>query len=119
VGRLTLDADGVPSTGLSHEQLRSILKEAGVGKQGLSRSATDNARALLHVALLQEHHGLSYDAAIRITATAELASSSTLRCAAQQFAASGLLPEPDTSQRGRGHPSQYAFANSSLNMLQR
>jgi len=105
VGRLTLDADGVPSTGLSHEQLRRILKEAGVGKQGLSRSATDNARALLHVALLQEHHGLSYDAAIRITATAELASSSTLRSAAQQFAASGLLPESDTSHRGRGHPS--------------
>jgi len=85
--------------------LRSILKEAGVGQQGLSRSATDSARALLHVAVLQERHGFSYDAAIKTTAVAELSSPSTLRSAAQQYAASGVLPEPDTSQRGRGNPS--------------
>jgi transposase len=85
--------------------LRSILKEAGVGQQGLSRSATDSARALLHVAVLQERHGFSYDAAIKTTAAAELSSPSTLRSAAQRYAASGVLPEPDTSQRGRGNPS--------------
>jgi transposase len=84
--------------------LRSILKDAGVGQQGLSRSATDSARALLHVAVLQERHGFSYDAAIKTTAVAELSSPSTLRSAAQQYAASGVLPDPDTSQRGRGNP---------------
>jgi len=94
----------VPLAGLSHEQLRNALKKAGVSKQGLSRSVTDNTRALLHVAVLQEQHGFSYDAAIRTTAAAELASPSTLRSAAQQFAAAGVLPLPDTSHRGRGNP---------------
>jgi len=81
-----------------------VLKEAGVGKQGHSRSATDSTRALLHVALLQEQHGFSFDAAIKTTAAAELASACTLRSAAQEFAAAGMLSEPDTSQRGRGNP---------------
>ena len=84
--------------------MRSILKEAGVGKQGHSRSATDSTRALLHVALLQEQHGFSFDAAIKTAAAAELASPCTLRSAADEFAAAGLVSEPDTSQRGRGNP---------------
>ena len=80
-----------------------MLKDAGVGKQGHSRSSTDSTRALLHVAVLQEH-GFSFDAAIKTTAAAELASPCTLRSAAQEFAAAGMLSEPDTSQRGRGNP---------------
>lgn len=91
--------------GLSHEQLaqlRGTLKEEGIGKQGRSRCASDNARALLHVAAHQQQ-GMSFDAAIKATAAAELASPSTLRIAAQQFAAAGVLHEPDTSHRGRGH----------------
>jgi hypothetical protein len=88
---------------LSHEQLRSVLKDAGVGKQGHSRSSTDSTRALLHVAVLQEH-GFSFDAAIKTTAAAELASPCTIRTAAHEFAAAGMLSEPDTSQRGRGNP---------------
>jgi len=81
-----------------------VLKEAGVGKQGHSRSATDSTRALLHVAVLQEQHGFSFDAAIKTTAAAELASPCTLRSAAHEFAAAGVVSEPDTSQRGRGNP---------------
>ena len=94
------------TTGLSHEQLlqlRSKIKQEGIGVQGHSRSATDNARALLHVAVLQEQLGFSYDAAIKATAAAELASPSTLRNAAKKFTASGVLPLPDTSLRGRGN----------------
>jgi hypothetical protein len=74
-------------------QLRDTLKEAGVGKQGHSRSVTDNARALRHVAVYQQH-GLSFDAAIKATATAELASPSTLRTAAKQFTTSGTVVSP-------------------------
>ena len=81
-----------------------MLKDAGVGKQGHSRSATDSTRALLHVAVLQEQHGFSFDAAIKTTAAAELASPCTLRSAAHRFTAAGMLSEPDTSQRGRGNP---------------
>jgi hypothetical protein len=84
--------------GISHDQLvqlRDMLKEEGIGKQGHSRSATDNARALLHVHAHQQH-GLSYDAAVKATAQAELASPSTLRSAAQQFAATGALTPPPT-----------------------
>jgi len=84
--------------GISHDQLvrlRDMLKEEGIGKQGHSRSATDNARALLHVHAHQQH-GLSYDAAVKATAQAELASPSTLRSAAQQFAATGALTQPST-----------------------
>jgi len=72
--------------------------------RGHTRSPVENARALLHVALLQERHSLSFDAAIKTTAAGELASLSTLREAAEQFAASGALPEPDTSLRGCGNP---------------
>jgi transposase len=57
----------------------------------------------MHVAVLQEQHGVSYDVAIKTTATAEFVSPSTLRSAAQQFAATGMLPETDTAHRGRGN----------------
>ena len=76
-------------------ELRSMLKDEGFGKQGHSRSASDNARALLHVAMHQQH-GLSFDASVKATAAAELASPSTLRAAAQQFAATGALTPPRT-----------------------
>ena len=90
-----------------HEQLmqvRSMLNEEGIGKQGHSRSASDNARALLHVAVHQQH-GLSFDAATKATATAELASPFTLRAAVQQLVAAGTLATPSTVHRGRGNPS--------------
>jgi hypothetical protein len=68
-------------TGLTHEQLlslRAIVKESGTGVQGHSRSPVENARALLHVASHQQQ-GMSFDAAIKATATAELTSPSTIR----------------------------------------
>jgi transposase len=91
---------------MSHVQLlelRGMLKEDGIGKQGHTRSPSDNARALLHVAVHQQH-GLSFDAAIKATAAAELASPHTIRTAVQQFSTSGSLPSPSTAQRGRGNP---------------
>ena len=101
-------------TGLSHErimQLRCMLKNGGFGKQGHSRSASDNARALLHVAVLQQR-GLSFDAAIRTTAHAELASPALLRASAEQFAAEGVLQEPSTDRRGRGNPEHPLNSNN-------
>jgi hypothetical protein len=91
----------VCSIGLSHERLltlRSIVKDSGIGVQGHSRTPVENARALMHVAMHQQR-GLSFDAAIKAAAAAELASSCTLRSAAHEFAATGMLSEPDTSQR--------------------
>ena len=105
--------------GLSHEQLsqlRSMLKEDGIGRQGHSRSASDNARALLHVSVHQQY-GLSYDAAVKAAAQAELASPSTIRSAARQFSTTGSLPAPSSAHRGSGnfqHPRH--ITNSRLTL---
>jgi len=91
---------------MSHEQLlqlRAMLKEEGIGKQGHSRSPADNARALLHVAVHQQH-GLSFDAAVKATAAAELSSPHTIRAAVEQFTSTGAFPPPPTAHRGRGNP---------------
>ena len=82
--------------------LRSIVKDSGTGVQGHSRSPVENARALLHVNNYQQQ-GLSFDAAVKATAAAELASPNTIRRTAFDFQ-SGAIAEPDTSQRGRGNP---------------
>jgi hypothetical protein len=91
------------NAGITQEQLselRSMLKNEGIGKQGHSRSASDNARALLHVAMHQQH-GLSFDASVKATAAAELASPHTIRTAVEQFTSAGTLPSPSTTHRGR------------------
>ena len=62
-----------------------------------------NARALLHVAMHQQH-GLSFDASVKATAAAELASPHTIRTAVEQFTSAGTLPSPSTTHRGRGNP---------------
>jgi len=80
-----------------------MLKNEGIGKQGHSRSASDNARALLHVAMHQQH-GLSFDASVKATAAAELASPHTIRTVVEQFTSAGTLPSPSTTHRGRGNP---------------
>jgi hypothetical protein len=93
--------------GLTHEQLltlRSVIKDSGTGVQGHSRTPTENARALLHI---EQHRqrGMSYDAAVKATAAAELTSPSTLRDVTQQFLNTGALPSlPSTAQRGKGNP---------------
>jgi len=89
---------GTCAVGFTHEQLlslRSEVKESGTGVQGHSRSPGENARALLHVAVHQQH-GLSFDAAVKATAAAELASPSTLRSAAKRFVNTGTLTPPRT-----------------------
>jgi hypothetical protein len=53
----------------------------------------ENARALLHIRSYQQQ-GMSYDAAVKTTAAAELSSPSTLRAVSHQFAATGALTPP-------------------------
>jgi transposase len=84
--------------------LQTIVKEAGTGVQGHSRSPVENARALLHVRARQEQ-GMSFDAAIKTTAAAELASPSIIRSAYAEFSSTGSLTPPKTSHRGRGNPN--------------
>jgi hypothetical protein len=90
---------------LSHEQLaqlRTILHDAGVGKQGRARSPEGNATALLQVHTLQQL-GHSFDASIKATAQSQLASPARLRAVFDQFQRSNTLPTPSTDHRGRGN----------------
>lgn len=93
-------------------QLRSILKAEGIGKQGHTRSASDNARALLHIHSHQQH-GLSYDASVKATATAELSSPSTLRAAVEQFTATGTL-RTNSPRTSAAHPFYTGESGPSL-----
>jgi hypothetical protein len=93
-------------TDLSHEELvklRSIVKDSGTGVQGHSRTPAENARAMLHIAEHQKH-GLSFDAAVKTTAAAELASPSTLRAAADQFQSTGTLAAAEDGRTKPKHP---------------
>ena len=104
--------------GFSHEQLlklRNLVKDSGSGVQGHTRSPVENARALLHVHAHRQR-GASFDAAIKATATAELASPSTLRAAQQQFAATGsLAPSPTPVDRSNPlHPFYSGESGPSL-----
>ena len=80
------------------------MKESGTGVQGHSRSPVEHARALLHVALHQQH-GMSFDAAIKATAVAELTSTSTIRASYATFSSTHSIPTPKTIHRGRGNPA--------------
>jgi hypothetical protein len=93
--------------GLSSEQLaqlRDSVKASCSGVQGHSRTPEENARALLHIHQHQQQ-GLSYDAAVKVTAAADVASPSTLRAASALFTSSGTLPPPSTAHLGRGNPN--------------
>jgi transposase len=85
------------------QQLRDMLKDEGLGKQGHSRCANDNTRALLHVVVHQQH-GLTFDAAVKATAQAELASPHTIRAAATQFFTTGTLLKPEDRRSHPSHP---------------
>jgi hypothetical protein len=85
------------------QQLRGVLHEAGIGKQGRSRSPEGNASALLQVHSLQLL-GHSFDASIKATAQSQLASPARLREVFDQFLLSNALPVPSTDHRGRGNP---------------
>jgi len=53
---------------------------------------------------MHQQRGLSLDAAIKATATAELTSPSILRSVISEFSASGALPQPSSAHRGKGNP---------------
>jgi len=80
------------------------VKDSGTGVQGHSRTPVENARAVMHVAMHQQR-GLSFDAAVKAAAAAELTSPSTLRSVISEFIASGALPQPSNAQRGKGNPN--------------
>jgi transposase len=79
------------------------MKEAGMGKQGHSRAPEENARAILHI---HQHqlHGLSYDAAIKATAAAEITSPSTLRAVVKEFQSTNELHACEKSRGSPLHP---------------
>ena len=100
----------VSLAGLSHEQLLAVaqlsLKADRHGDARTHRAAPpdENARALQQVAAHQQH-GLSYDAAIKATAQAELASPHTIRAAMEQFITTGTLTSPRSPvNRPAAHP---------------
>jgi len=87
------------------------VKDSGTGVQGHSRSPVENARALLHVNSYQQQ-GMSYDAAVKTAAAAELASPSTLRTVSKQFAATGAFTPPRTPV-DRSHPLHPFYTGES------
>jgi len=92
--------------GLTHDQLielRETIKQAGLGKQGHSRTVEENARALLHIHQYQRL-GASYTTAVNAAARAEVSSTTTLYSLADEYHSSGTITPPDTSQQGRGNP---------------
>jgi hypothetical protein len=96
------------SPGLSHsqlEQLRSELKQQGIGHQGRSRSETDLTRAVHGVGVLQQQLSFSLNQSVNIIAATELATPSTVRSAYSSFCSSGSITPPSSDHRGRGNPS--------------
>jgi hypothetical protein len=90
------------------------MKSKDIGKQGHTRSKVDNARALLHIHIHQQH-GLSYDASIKATAVAELASPSTLRAVVHQFTETGTLQcHVESSRTHPAHPFYTGESGPSL-----
>ena len=92
--------------GLTHEQLlslRTTVKESGTGVPGHCRTPVENARALMHIEE-QRRRGLSFDEAVKATASAELASPSTIRAAHKQFTFSGSLEKPEDRRSHPHHP---------------
>ena len=71
--------------------------------QGHSRSLVENARALQHIHKHRER-GASFDAAVKVVATAEMASPATIRTAYKQFIARGTLNTPEDGCVHRAHP---------------
>ena len=80
-----------------------MIKTEGEGVQGHSRSVSDNARAFLHIHEHQQR-GLSFDSAVKATASAELASPSTIRKSYAEYYSTRTIIPHNTSYRGRGNP---------------
>lgn len=105
---------------MTHEQLlalRTTVKKSGTGVQGHSRSPTEKARGIMHM-LQHLAFGLSFDAAIKATAAAELASPFTIRAEYAEFIEAGTLTPPTTSHRGSGNPNHPRHLSNSKLTLQ-
>jgi hypothetical protein len=103
----------VPESTLEQlEQLRSELKQQGVGHQGRSRSETDLTRAVFHVGTVLQQTGLSLNQSINMVAEIELATPHTIRAVYNDFVASSTVTPPSTSHRGRGNPEHPLHSNN-------
>ena len=101
--------------GLNHEQLaelRDLLSADGRGSQGHSLPAADKAAALLQVHAVMGL-GHSFDAAVKTTAGAMLASPNTVRAAAKELSASGTIAEPHTKDGRRSNPQHPFYCGES------
>jgi hypothetical protein len=80
-----------------------MLREAGIGKQGRSRSPAANATALLQVHHIQQL-GHSFNESVKATAATQLASPSRLREVYKQFSRTGSLLPPHDRRADWRHP---------------
>jgi len=102
--------------------LHSTVKAAGLGQQGRTRSAEENARAILHVDAMMTAsaeaaaaapgvvRALSYDAAVKKVAEAEQTTPNTLRRARERFEQEGKLTPPEAKRIKRDDPHHKQFA---------
>jgi len=102
--------------------LHNTVKAAGLGQQGRTRSAEENARALLHVDTLMAVsaaaaaaapsgvvRALSYDAAVKKVAAAEQTTPNTLRRVRQRFEKEGQLAPPSPKRMKIDDPHHPRF----------
>jgi transposase len=102
-------------------QLHSTVKAAGIGQQGRSRSAEENARAILHVDTMMTAAAaaaaasssvvrtLSYDAVVKAVAKAEFTTPNTLRQTHQRYVREGELTPPEPKRIKRDDPHHMLF----------
>jgi hypothetical protein len=81
------------------------VKDSGHGVQGHTRSPVENATGLLLIHEMRSRLGISFNAAVSLTAAGQLTSPSTLRRASSTFNETGTLPVPSTAHRGSGNPN--------------
>ena len=98
--------------------LRSTVKEAGLGQQGRTRSAPETARAILHVSAMMNLRAqlpssvqrvLTFDKAVKATATAEMMSPTILRQSIKRYEKENVLTPPEPKRLKRDHPLHLLF----------
>src|SRR3954471_12321073 len=100
----------------------SVMLSLRLMPRGVAKGSSSEVSAMQQVAAHQQH-GLSYDAAIKATAQAELASPHTIRTAMQQFITTGTLTVrewtqlSDARQRGRATSARASELTNGRCML--
>ena len=107
--RRTPSAPLPPLTPLHHSHLRDITNQSGIGQQGRTRSAPENARALLLLDGVRKATTLSPDAAVKVVAAGEQMSPSRLRQVHHRFVREGELTPPPSKRISRHHPLHMLF----------